>query len=139
MKHLSVLAALAASALTLPLAACGAGTSHPAALSATSSSSTVTCSQASGMIQLILAAQQKLDASQQTTSDDELYVISINEGIAIAYANHWPDTGALGHDLHQFASDATQFTNGNVAQQLAVATDITTLAADCGVTGGGTS
>jgi hypothetical protein len=139
MRHVSMLVALAASAPVLLLAACGSGISDSGTVSTSTPSSTVTCAQAGGTIQLLETAQQKFDASQQTVSDGVQYDVSLASAIAIINAERWPDTGTLGQDLHQFDSDANQYTSGDVSDQLTVATDVTALAADCGVIGGGAS
>jgi hypothetical protein len=82
--------------------------------------------------------QGKLDTSQQTLSDDELYIVALEEGIAVIRAERWPAAGTqLGSDLHQFESDASQFTSGDLAVQQNVTTDISALAADCGIAASG--
>lgn len=123
------------------LAACGGTATHAAASHAAASGVTsgpVDCAQAKPTIQLLVTAQNKLTASQQTTQDDVLYVVSLDEGIAIIKAHGWSLSGnQLGSDLTQFEGDASQFTNGDVASQSQVATDIVTLAADCGIASSG--
>ncbi len=89
------------------------------------------------MIQLLVNAQRKLNASQQTMSDDLQCDIALMEGISIIKVR-WPVARTqLGRDLHQFESDASQYTSGGQTSQQDVATDISTLATDCGVAGSG--
>ena len=135
MNRIYRLTALITFAISPILAGCGGTATHAAVSGATATTSgAVDCAQARSIIQLLVTAQNKLSASQQTTQDDELYIVSLDEGIAIIKGRGWSlsDT-QLGSDLSQFQSDASQFTNGNVASQSQVAADIVTLAADCGV------
>jgi hypothetical protein len=141
MNRIFRLTALTTFAISPVLAACG-GTATHAAVSRTTASATasgpVDCAQARPVIQLLMTAQDKLNASQQTVKDDELYLVSLDEGIAIIKARGWSLSGdQLGSDLSQFESDGSKFTNGDVASQSQVATDIVTLAADCGLASSG--
>ena len=141
MKRIYRLTAVITFAILPVLAACGGTATHAAASHTTASAVTsgpVDCAQAKPTIQLLVTAQNKLNASQQTVKDDELYLLSLDEGMVIIKARGWSLSGnQLGSDLTQFEGDASQFTNGDVASQSQVATDIVTLAADCGVASNG--
>jgi hypothetical protein len=136
-RRAAALAATAAFLTGAALAGCGGtSTMHTANATQTANatpSGAVSCAQAKPLIQLLVKAQGKLDASQQTINDDLLYNIALAEGIAVVKVR-WPVAGTqLGRDLHQFQSDASQYTSGGLASQQAAATDISTLATDCGV------
>ncbi len=137
MNRIYPLAALFVLAASPALIGCGGGAGHVAAAS-TMTSATVTCAQAKPMIQDLVNAQGKLNASQQTSSDDEMYVIALEEGIAIVQSERWPAVGTqLGSDLHQFESVTSQFTGGDLAVQENVAADISALADDCDIAANG--
>jgi hypothetical protein len=136
MNRIYLLAPLAALAASPALTGCGGHADPPSGASATTSA-TVTCVQARPVIQVLDTAEEKLDASQQTINADVQYDIALAEGIAIINADRWPATGSqLNQDLHQFESDASQFTSGGQVSQQDVAADISALEADCDIPGG---
>lgn len=141
----AVLSAMAALAVT----ACGGSASQAvhataaaAAAPANSTSSGATCAQANGTIQILVDAEAAYDTSGQTETDDLKYILSLEMAIAIIHAGgpidakpRWSPAGSgqLNHDLYQFNTDATQFTQGDPSMQSAVRVDIDTLAAECSV------
>lgn len=107
---------------------------------ANSTSSGATCAQASGIIQMVVNAQAAYDASGQTDYIDYLFSLDaatavIDAGGPIDAKPKWSPAGSgrLNHDLYQFSTDASQFTQGGQSTQSAVSSDINALAADCRV------
>lgn len=133
MNRIYLLAALAGLAAAPALTGCS-GPAGPPSAASTTTSGTLTCARSRPMIQDLVTAEQKLDSSQQTINDDVQYDIALAEGIAIIRADRWPATGSqLDQDLHQFESDASQFTSGGQGSQQDVAADISDLQTDCNI------